>query len=176
MKKLSMVALGLMLAAAQVNAAEASDGTINFTGNIASQTCTVSVNGGGSTATVTLPKVASSILSTSGQTAGNTRFTMALSNCSATTGDVYAYFEQGANVNADGRLTNTGTATNVDLQLLDSGNGVLNAGSTEQTTSPKTVALTAGAGTLTYSAQYYATGAATAGTVLSAVNYSINYL
>jgi major type 1 subunit fimbrin (pilin) len=101
---------------------------------------------------------------------------MALSNCSATTGDVYAYFEQGANVNADGRLTNTGTATNVDLQLLDSGNGVLNAGSTEQTTSPKTVALTAGAGTLTYSAQYYATGAATAGTVLSAVNYSINYL
>jgi major type 1 subunit fimbrin (pilin) len=88
---------------------------------------------------------------------------------------VYAYFEQGANVNADGRLTNTGTATNVDLQLL-SGNDVLNAGSTEQTTSPKTVALTAGAGTLTYSAQYYATGAATAGTVLSAVNYSINYL
>ena len=52
MKKVSMVAMGLLLAAAQVSAAEASDGTINFTGTIASQTCTVSVNGAGSTATV----------------------------------------------------------------------------------------------------------------------------
>lgn len=168
--------MGLLLATAQVNAAEASDGTINFTGTIAAQTCTVSVNGGGSSATVTLPKVAAGVLNEAGAVAGNTRFTLTLSDCSAKTGDVYAYFEQGAGVNANGRLTNTGDATGVDLQLLDSANNPINAGSTEQSTAPKTVALADGAGTLAYSAQYYATAAATAGSVASTVNYSINYL
>jgi len=176
MKKVAMISLGLLLAAAQVNAAEASDGTISFSGNIESQTCTVKVNGGESSTTVSLPTVSSSLLKNSGQTAGNTRFTVDLSDCSTQTGDVYVYFEQGANVNADGRLTNTGTATNVDLQLLDSANNVLNAGSTDQTTSPTTAALSAGAATLSYSAQYYATAAATSGTVTSSVTYSINYL
>lgn len=176
MKKVTMISLGLLLATAQVNAAEASDGTINFTGEIESQTCTVSVNGGTSTGTVVLPTVSSSLLKTSGQTAGSTRFTIGLSECSTETGDVYAYFEQGVNVNAEGRLINTGTATNVDLQLLDGANNALNAGSTEQTASPATASLTAGAATLTYAAQYFATAAATAGTVASSVTYSINYL
>lgn len=176
MKKVSIISLGLLLAAAQVNAAEASDGTINFTGQIESQTCTVSLNGGTSTGSVELPTVSSSLLKTPGQTAGNTRFTIDLSDCSAQTGDVFAYFEQGANVNAEGRLTNTGTAKNVDLQLLDSASKALNAGSTDQTASPTTAALNAGAATLTYAAQYYATDAATSGTVASSVTYSINYL
>jgi len=175
MKKVSMIALGL-LAAAQVHAAAASDGTINFTGNIESQTCTVSLNGGASTGTVTLPNVATSMLANAGETAGATRFTIDLSNCTTKTGNVYAYFEQGANVNGNGRLSNTGTATNVDLQLTDSAGTVLNAGSTEQSTSPTTAVLTDGAATLTYAAQYYATAAATAGTVLSSVTYSISYL
>ncbi|MDW8847675.1 fimbrial protein [Erwinia sp. MMLR14_017] len=176
MKKVTMVSLGVLLAAAQVNAAEASDGTITFTGSIDSQTCAVSINGGSSSATVTLPSVSSSVLSSAGQIAGNTRFTVELNECSTETGEVYAYFEQGANVNANGRLNNTGTATNVELQLLDGANNVLNAGSTDQTTSPTTEALTAGAATLSYSAQYYATAQATSGTVASSVTYSINYL
>ena len=177
MKKISMVAMGLLLAASQVNAAEASDGTINFKGEITSQTCTVNVNNSGNSSTlVNLPKVTTGVLNAAGAVAGNTRFTMALSSCSAQTGNVYAYFEQGANVNAEGRLTNTGSATGVDLQLLDSANKLINAGGFEQTTSPATVPLTAGAGTLSYSAQYYATAAAGAGSVLSTVNYSIVYL
>jgi len=176
MKKVAMISLGLLLAAAQVNAAEASDGTITFNGQIESQTCTVKVNGGTNNATVTLPTVAASLLNAAGLTAGSTRFTIDLSACSTKTGDVYAYFEQGANVNANGRLTNTGTATNVDLQLLDGAGKALNAGSTDQSTSPTTAALADGAATLTYAAQYYATAAATAGTVASSVTYSINYL
>lgn len=176
MKKVSMITLGLLLTAAQVNAAEASDGTISFTGNIESQTCAVSVNGGTSSATVPLPTVASGLLKTSGQTAGDTRFTLALSNCETKTGNVYAYFEQTANVNADGRLTNTGSATNVDLQLLDKNGKEINAGSADQTTSPATEALDAGVATLTYIARYYATAAATSGTVASSVTYSISYL
>ncbi|WP_312760083.1 fimbrial protein [Pantoea brenneri] len=176
MKKVSLISLGLLLAAAQVNAAQASDGTINFTGQINSQTCTVSVNGGPSTNTVALPAVSSSLLKTAGQTAGATRFNIDLSDCAVKTGNVFAYFEQGANVNANGRLTNTGSATNVDLQLLDNNSVALNAGSTEQTASPLTAALTDGAATLTYAAQYFATAAATSGTVASSVTYSINYL
>ncbi|MEM6052580.1 fimbrial protein [Erwinia sp. P7711] len=176
MKKVTMVSLGLLLATAQVNAAEASDGTISFTGNIDSQTCTVSINGGSSSATVTLPKVSSSVLQNAGQTAGSTRFTIELNDCSTETGGVYAYFEQGANVNANGRLNNTGTATNVELQLLDGANNVLNAGSTDQTTSPATATLAAGTATLNYAAQYYATAKASSGTVASSVTYSINYL
>ncbi|MGJ0193853.1 fimbrial protein [Pantoea sp. RRHST58] len=176
MKKVTIISLGLLLTASQVNAAAASDGTISFSGQLESQTCTVKVNGGESSATVTLPTVSSSLLKTASQTAGNTRFTINLSGCSTQTGDVYAYFEQGANVNANGRLNNTGTATNVELQLLDSKNNELNVGSTDQTTSPLTTALAAGAATLSYAAQYYATGTATAGTVLSSVTYSINYL
>ena len=175
MKKYSMIAFGLLVAV-QINAAAASDGTVNFTGTIESQTCTVSLNGGSSTGTVTLPTVAKSVLATAGQTAGATRFTIDLSDCSTETGNVYAYFEQSANVNTNGRLNNTGAATNVDLQLLDSANNALNLGSTDQSTSPTTAALTDGAATLTYSAQYYATGASTAGTVASSVTYSINYL
>lgn len=171
MKKVAMVSLGLLLAATQVNAA--SDGTIDFSGNIASQTCTVKVNG--SDAPVVLPTVASSLLKTAGQTAGDTRFTIDLSNCSTQTGDVFAYFEQGTGVNADGRLSNTGTATNVDLQLLDSGNNALNVGSTDQMTAPLKAKLSSGAATLTYIAQYYATAAATSGTVNSRVTYSISY-
>lgn len=176
MKKVSMISLGLLLAAAQVNAAAASDGTITFNGELDSQTCTVSVNGGDSSNSVTLPKVSTSLLQTAGQTAGSTRFTIGLSECSTQTGEVYAYFEQGASVNANGRLNNTGTATNVDLQLLDSEENPLNAGSTDQSTSPVTATLNAGAATLSYAAQYFATAAATAGTVASSVTYSINYL
>lgn len=181
MKKVSMIALGL-LAAAQVHAAAASDGTINFTGEIKGQTCKVSLNGGDSTGTVTLPTVAASMLKDEGQTAGTTRFTINLTECATAqgetaTGDVYAYFEQGANVNADGRLTNQGTAANVDLQLLDNANQVVNVGSSVQSTSPTTATLDdAGAATLTYSAQYYSTGGAGSGSVASSVTYSINYL
>lgn len=176
MNKVSIIAMGVLLAASQVNAAAASDGTITFTGQINSQTCTVSVNGGGSSASVTLPAVASSLLQTSGNTAGATRFNMDLTNCATQTGDVFAYFEQGANVNADGRLINTGTATNVDLQLVDDESNPLNVGSTDQLDSPKTGTLTAGAATLSYAARYYSTGATTGGTVASTVTYSINYL
>ncbi|MEZ3501477.1 fimbrial protein [Pantoea sp. KPR_PJ] len=175
MKKFSVIALGLLVAA-QVHAAAASDGTVNFTGNIDSQTCTVSVNGGTNTGTVTLPKIAAAVLANAGQTAGETRFTIDLKDCSTQTGNVYAYFEQGANVNENGRLTNTGSAQNVELQLRDSNEAVINVGSTEQSTSPVTGALSEGAASLIYSAEYFATDKASAGTVVSSVTYSINYL
>lgn len=174
MKKVTMISLGLLLAASQVNAAAASDGIISFSGNISGQTCTISVHNGGNSNEVPLPKVSTAALNGENITAGTTRFTIRLSGCSTKTGNVYAYFEQGTNVNANGRLNNTGTATNVELQLLDSESAELNVGSADQKT--VTTALTDGAATLSYAVRYYATGAATAGTVTSSVTYSIHYL
>jgi len=172
----SLVAAGILATASA--SAVASDGTITFTGNVESQTCTVSVNGGDSSATVTLPTVASSVLATEGETAGSTAFTISLTACTDTSGSVYAYFEQGANVDTTtGKLTNTGTATNVQVQLKDSVSNILNIGSDDQTTSPTTSGLsTDGSTTLSYSAEYYATGAATSGTVSTSVTYSISYI
>lgn len=165
-----------ILVAAQANAL-ASDGTITFTGNIESDTCVVSVNGGSGTATVTLPTVSNRLLSESALTAGNTKFSINLTACS-NDGAVYAYFEQGANVDAaSGKLTNSGTATNVVVQLKDSNDGVINIGSDAQKTNPVSQVLDAnGAAQLFYSAEYYATGAAGAGTVSTSVTYSISYI
>lgn len=166
-----------ILVAAQANAL-ASDGTITFTGNIESDTCVVSVNGGSGTATVTLPTVSNRLLSETGLTAGNTKFSINLTKCS-NEGAVYAYFEQGANVDAvSGKLINqSGTAANVVVQLKDSNNGVINIGSDAQKTAPVSQKLDAdGAAQLFYSAEYFATGAAGAGTVSTSVTYSISYI
>ncbi|MGL6017136.1 MAG: fimbrial protein [Gibbsiella quercinecans] len=167
-----------MLLGSQATAALASDGTISFTGSVTDQTCTVSVNGGSATETVALPVVSKSVLAVAGDTAGATSFTLSLSDCTTASGNAYAYFEQGANVDiTTGRLNNTGTATNVAIQLKDANANAIYIGSDIQSDSPATAAISAnGAATLNYSAEYYATGASTSGSVASSVTYSISYL
>jgi len=169
MKKVSVLALSL-LAAAHISAASASDGKVTFTGLINSQTCTAS------SPVVDLPPLGTSALTAAAQIAGEIAFSIDLTNCSPTTGNVYAYFEQGSNVNANGRLNNTGTATNVDLQLLDSAKNLINLGTADQTSSAATVPLSNGQASLPYTARYYATGPVTAGSVASSVTFSIVYL
>lgn len=157
-------------------AAHASDGTITFNGAIEAQTCTISVNGGNQDATVQLPTVAASTLSTKGNTAGATNFTIALSDCAGKATQVRSFFEAGPNVDAaSGNLRNNGAAGNVQVQLLNSDGVVLQAGNESQRSNAAS-ALTDGAATLVYGAQYYATGQATAGDVRTSVTYSIDYL
>lgn len=174
---ISALVIAMSLSASMV--AAASVGTVTFNGNINSNTCAVKINNGTADATVTLPTVSSSVLAAAGQTAGATNFSMDLSGCSTGIGAataVRAYFESGANVNAaNGNLKNNGTATNVEVQLLDNAGTVLKAGDNSQRSNPGT-ALTAGAASLVYSAQYVATAAAGAGTVDTSVTYSIDYL
>jgi len=169
MKKVSVLALSLM-AAAYISAAQASDGTVTFTGLIKSQTCTAN------SPVVILPELGTGALTTAAQVAGEMTFNIDLTDCSPATGNVYAYFEQGANVNANGRLNNTGAATNVDLQLLDKAKSPINIGTADQTSSATTVPLANGQASLPYSARYYATGPVTAGSVASSVTFSIVYL
>ena len=100
--------------------AYSSDGTINFTGTIVASTCVI--NGGGTNATfsVVLPSVDASALSVAGKTATPTPFTFNLTNCPAT-GPVHAQFEIGGNVDTNtGNLKNTGSATGVEISLLNS--------------------------------------------------------
>jgi len=171
-------AAAITAAASLPTASYAADGTITFTGLITSQTCTISGNGGGKNFTVTLPTVSTSALAAAGATAGRTPFNIALTNCTPNSGNVSTYFEPGATVDTTtGQLLNaSGTATNVEIGLLNTDSSVITLGAAQASQNSKVVALASGAATLKYFAQYVATGgAATAGTVNTTTLYSIVY-
>lgn len=172
MKKIILAASALALGSV---AAHAADGTVTINGKVTDQTCEVSANS--QDITVTLPTVGVGSLATAGTTAGRTPFTINLENCKA--GQVSAFFEPGGNVDAaSGRLNNTGGASNVQVQLLSDSSVVIpvlaNAAQAAVTTKA-TVANDGEAAALNYYAEYYATGAATAGNVATSVQYTINY-
>lgn len=97
-----------MLAA---GSAMAADGTINFTGSITDQTCTV--DSGSQNLNVNLGKVAQTALNgAAGMKAAPTRFTLSLSDCPDTV--------TGANVKFDG----TSDGVNQNLLALDNGTGI----------------------------------------------------
>lgn len=176
MKKIILAASALALGSV---AAHAADGTVRINGMVTDQTCEVSA--GSEDITVTLPTVGVGSLANPGATAGRTPFTINLENCKA--GEVSAFFETGGNVDAaSGRLNNVGNtiddATNVQVQLLSDSSVVIpvlaNAAQAAVTTKA-TVANDGEAAALNYYAEYYATGAATAGKVATSVQYTINY-
>lgn len=168
MKKIILAASALALGSV---AAHAADGTITINGMVTDQTC--AINGGTGDIAVTLPTVGTSTLAAAGQTAGRTPFTISLTDCSD--GDVATYFEPGANTNADGYLNNTGDATNVQVQLLGDNNEVIKVLAGAVQNNSQVVTVDSGSANLNYYAQYYATSPATAGTVETAVQYTIVY-
>jgi major type 1 subunit fimbrin (pilin) len=165
--------------------ARASDGTITINGQITTATCTIQVNGGTASPTITLPTVQSSQFTASGTASGFTAVTIALSGCAAGSGTpavttVSPYFEQGPNTDlTSGYLKNaTGTATNVEVMLsttnATTGKVNLAAGSGTQYTG--TAPTLASNPSFTYYAAYVSTAAAvTAGTVATSVQYDLNY-
>lgn len=166
------VLAGVALSSQQALAA---DGTITFTGQIYANTCTI--NGGSNNFTVSLPSAVSSTqLDAAGKTAGRTAFQIALTNCPAAT-NVHTFYEPGPTTNGAGRLINTDAAgaTNVEIQLLNDDATVIKAGFADSLQDSKSVGLDANAATLSYFAEYYATGASTAGAVTSSVSYTIVY-
>lgn len=172
-----VAALGAIAFIPAAQAATATDGTITINGQVVATSCAVAVNGGGSNGTVTLKPAPTSMLATTGSTYGDMPFTIAVTGCDASlNGKTVTPFWSGTNINSNGRLKNTGTATNVDLQLLNSDDSTaitLNGPEGGQGTTGTAVA--SGAATMTYYARYYATGAATAGPVSSTVNYTLIY-
>ena len=165
-------------ALASMSAHAASSGTINFTGKVITDSCVVSVNGSGtSTGTVGLPVVFNSVLSTVGNVAGKTPFTIGLTGCDSNVTSAQALFTGSGIDTTSGNLINTGTATNVEVQLLAGTTTVMplqNSTAAGQLSPVGT--LSSNATTLSYSAQYVAVGGAgAAGTVLSTVGFTLTY-
>ncbi|MCY1227720.1 Major fimbrial subunit SMF-1 [compost metagenome] len=170
------LAAGIVFAS---QSALAVDGTITFNGNISATSCTINGNGTGSKSfTVTLPSVAASTLDTAGARAGRTPFTIAL-DCDDATGAVHTYFEPGPTTDAStGNLminTGAGTASNVQIGLLNADFTSIKAGFADGVQNSLPVNLSAGAATLSYFAEYVATGKATSGAANSSVMYTIAY-
>jgi len=150
----------------------ASSGTINFSGKVFADTCTINVNGG---STVTLPPVMVSAFGGAANTvAGATNFTIALTGCDANMSSAQMAFS-GTNVDAStGNLKNSLSSnnSNVEIELL-SGASVVNTST--QANAPK-ITLASGAGSTSFTAQYISTAATTtAGLVSSAVNFTLTY-
>ncbi len=165
-----------LLAAAISTSSMAADGTIHFQGLITDTTCSVSVNSSAATATVLLPSVAVSALPEVGSTAGAMPFTINLSACTGDTlGTASTHFEVGPDVDTvSGRLNSTGTADGVQIQMLNADQGPITVGAlTSQGDVP--VDITSGSATLRYYARYYANADVTPGTVVSRVDYTIQY-
>lgn len=180
--KYAISALALVLSSATATSAFAADGTITINGQITDTTCTISVDGGSSDATVTLPTVSVSSLAAAGTTAGATPFNISLSGCTGVSlNTASTYFEPGAYVDSQtGRLnidtTAADAASNVQVQLLNADRNAIVAGASianGQNDIP--VDISSGSGILNYYAQYYATGASTAGSVTTQVDYTMTY-
>lgn len=169
----ALVAAFGALAAVATPSHAASNGTINISGKVLADTCTVAVNGG---STVTLPTVmAASFGSSAGNVAGATSFSVALTGCDTNTSSAKMTFA-GSNIdNSTGNLKNTVTSgSNVQLQLLNSSDAVINTAT--QTNAP-TIAVSSGAGSTQMKAQYISTASTTsAGLVASTVNFTLTYL
>lgn len=188
MKKLNIAYAAVVMAMAFGQQAMASDGTITFNGEVTDVTCTVSAGGTGGDATVILPTVGVNAFGAApDKTAGAKPFSISLSGCSSASGElataknVAVYFEQGANVNANGRLKNTAVsgAQNVDIAIYRASDettplmlGKVPAAGTGYSTISAATPTT----TMDFLAKYYSTTAAvTAGLVTSSVTYSIVY-
>lgn len=173
-----IISLLSLLAAVNSSPAMASDGTITFSGGVIASTCVVTLNGSSASGTVTMSEVALSLLTTPGNTAGVTNFTLNLTGCTTVTGKtlVNAFFESGAGVNVTtGYLKNTGTATNVEIELLVASTMTQIIPGSSPQAQPTSISIPGGTGTLAYVAQYISTGTATAGTIVSSVTYSLVY-
>jgi major type 1 subunit fimbrin (pilin) len=181
MKKIaiSTIAAAMGLAAAVAHAAPASNGgVLTINGELTSNTCTVSGNGGNNNFTVTLPTESASALSAAGSSAGATGFNIALTSCSPGISTVHTFWEYGANTLADGNLLNTGAATNVEVQLLDYNNGakVIDVSKADGSQNSQSVSVVNNAANLQYAAQYFSpAGGAGAGNVTTNVTYSMIY-
>ncbi|SDR43186.1 major type 1 subunit fimbrin (pilin) [Paraburkholderia fungorum] len=172
-----VIATGSLLGFASMGA-HASDGMLIFNGNISAQTCQINGTVPGKMTTVTLPTVSAAAMPSAGQSAGATPFSLTLSNCAVDSGTAHTYFEPSSSTTdpATGNLVNTGTASNVQVQLLNSDSSVIALNKADADQNSKSVNIDSGTATLNYNAQYIANGgAAGAGTVTSAVTFSMIY-
>ena len=169
---LSLVITGALFSASAV---AASDNTINFQGEVADETCSISVNGNAASPVVLMPTVSKADLAASGDVAGQTAFTVGLTGCTGNSAKKISTVFVGNNVTANVNLANTGTAQNVEVQLVDSKDAVINLTGGYTGDGDLTLAADETESSATYNAQYYANGVAAAGTVAASLQYAVTY-
>ena len=156
-----------------VSAFAASDNTITFQGEVTDQTCAVTINGNAVSPVVLLPTVSISDFASS-TTAGATNFEVGVSGCAVETTDreISTVFV-GNQVTTSG---NTGSAGDVEIQILDTTGTVIDF--TSYFTGDADLTLTAGetSASANYTAQYYSAGTPTAGDVTASLQYAVTYL
>ncbi|PMV17973.1 MULTISPECIES: fimbrial protein [unclassified Pseudomonas] len=193
--KTQLFAASLLVVASSFQFANAaSDGTINFTGNISGATCQIAVNAGSATSpgtanvsSVTLPNITTSGMNVVGTTKGDTALNIKLSACSPGSGTTPAtasvYFQSGTGVATDGtgNLVNTntatGAATGIALQLFDSAGVKIVPGTNVQGQAAQPAFPSAsGTVTLPFVVKYVSTSTVpTAGAYSGSVTYSMSY-
>ncbi|WP_175995512.1 fimbrial protein [Burkholderia stabilis] len=177
-----LAAVGII---ASMSPAMAADGEIAFNGKVLSTTCSIGAGGGatgGKTMTVKLPSVSASTLTTAGNVAGRTPFSIVLSGCTGDSTKVSTVFEPGDTIDAaSGRLNLVSAgaedtvAKNVQINLLNDKQAPIVAGAAAGQQNSQQVTLTDGGATLNYFAEYYATGKSVAGSANTRVQYSLDY-
>lgn len=155
------------------SAAFASDGTVNFTGEIIDSACTIDI-GANNTMTVDLGKVAKTAFSGAGSTASATEFDLKVKDCPATVTTAVVKFD-GANYSGDNSVlaltAETGAATGVAIQLKDGAQKVL-----PLFTASSSYALKAGDNTLPMYASYIQKETTVAaGKANSTAQFTLNY-
>ena len=169
MKKTFLV---LFITSAISASALAADGTITFNGEITATTCKVS-SGTDGDFTVNLPTVSTTALNAAGATAGNTSFTIDLTNCTVSGVDVAANFESLTNGDATtGNLIPSVAPANVQIGLADQGGNIAKVNGAPVGSTP----IVGGSAQLAYQAYYFAKDKVTApGAVTAQVNYTLTY-
>ncbi|HEM6801146.1 fimbrial protein [Citrobacter koseri] len=150
----------------------ASDGTINFTGEITSTTCNVSTGTNGNFSVV-LPTVSTTALASAGQTAGNQFFDISLTGCSGSLTNVAASFESLNNTDAtNGNLVPNTAPANLQIRLADESGNQAKVGGPAVGYQP----IVSGSADLRYQALYFAKAPVTdPGAVAATVSYTLNY-
>ena len=175
MKKTPFALAFLALGLASGSAFAASSGTITINGEVKDQTCTIVP--ADEDQIVTLATVATADLAALGDELAKQSFTINLTDCAA--GDVFAFFSADTASLIDpatNTLVNQGTATNVNVALYEENGSRIELGNAAYVyVDKKTVVADNNPATLMYSAGYYATGQAIAGSVTAVANYTISY-
>jgi len=165
MLKVKYLAAVSLLAMAAANTATAADGTINFTGEIVANTCTIANNGN---VTVALPKISANHFTAGTERAGQTAFNIALSDCTPAEGTVAVRFTGDATQidTISGLFKNNSTdatpAKNVAVAVYDSADTLIKTAG--NSSAPVNVAAD-GTASIPLTAWYQATTAGTPVTV-----------
>lgn len=173
MKKTMILSACFMVMAGIAGSAQASDGTIHFTGNITDQTCKVDT--GSQNLPVNLGNVAQTALNGSkGMRAAPTKFTINVSECPETVTGANVKFDGTTDTNDQTLLAldgGTDAATGVGIQIADKNDAAipLHSASSDYT-------LAEGANALDFVARYVSTGpAVTTGTANGTSEFTIIY-